>query len=152
MNGNLNSKPSQFQIFKGASAMRIQLDKPVREDQTYKTGCLYLQVAPSKPGNGQTGYDWENKKISCKIGVNDITKIIHGFKTRDNVDLFHEFNGDTKSIKFGKNARTVGSYFLNIQQNGSSGENKVSVSLSPEEVTALQLMLEASLPLIHNWY
>lgn len=44
-NGYTNDVPSQFQIFKKRSAMRIQLAK---SEQRFKTGCLFLQVAPAK--------------------------------------------------------------------------------------------------------
>ncbi len=147
--GKTNVKPSQFQIFKGKSAMRVQLDRPTREGSEHKVGCLFLQVAPSKPGNGQTGYEWENKKISVKIGVNDITSMIHGLRTNQNVDLFHEFGGDTKNIKFDVNT-SRGGYFLNLEQKGTT-ENKVTVSLTAAEITAFIIMLQAALPLIHNW-
>jgi len=148
-NGISNVKPSQFQIFKGKSAMRVQLDRPTREGFEHKVGCLFLQVAPSKPGTGQTGYEWEDKKISIKIGVNDITAIIHGLRSNINVDLFHEFGGDTKSIKFDTNVQR-GGYFLNVEQKGTA-ENKVTVPLSAAEITAFTIMLQAALPLIHNW-
>lgn len=145
-----NTKPSQFQIFKGKSAMRVQLDKPKRNDQEYKVGCLYLQAAPSKPGNGQTGYDWQDKKVSVKIGVNDISAIVHGLRMNQNVGLFHEFGGDTKRIDFNVNEQR-GGYFLSIAQDGQSGQSKVNVPLSQEEVTSFIIMLQAALPLIHNW-
>lgn len=144
-----NSKPSQFQVFKGKSAMRVQLDKPNRQQQEFKVGCLFLQVASAQTGQGQ-GYDWENGKISVKIGVNDISKIIYGLRSGNNVDLFHEFGGDTKTIKLNKNEQR-GGYFLSVQQGGSSGERKVNVPLSSDEITAFVIMLEAALPLIHNW-
>jgi hypothetical protein len=146
-----NAKPSQFQIFKGSSAMRIQLDIPNRQEQEYKVGCLYLQAAPVKEGSDRNNrsYDWENGKVSVKIGVNDISEIIYKVKRREEVDLFHEFNNDTKSIKF--NINQDRGYFLNIQQRGRSGEASVAIPLSPQEIDSLVLMLEYALPKIHNW-
>lgn len=148
-----NTKPSQFQIFKGKSAMRLQLDKPERADQVYQIGCLYLQAAPAKPGaTGENrSFDWEDKKISAKLGINDITKLVHGLANGENVDLFHEFNGDTKSIKFQIN-NEKGGYFLNLEQKSQrNGDQKIMVPISSEETTVLVIMLRAVLPLIHNW-
>lgn len=146
-----NAKPSQFQVFKGKSAMRVQLDKPNRDEQEYKVGCLYLQAAPSKPGGRNAGYDWEGKKVSVKIGVNDITEVIYRIKRRENVNLFHEFGGDTKTIRFDLNEER-GGYFLGIEQKSTkAGDNKVSVPLTPQETDALLIMLEYALPKIHNW-
>lgn len=145
-----NAKCSQFQIFKGKSAMRVQLDIPNRSTQEYKVGCLYLQVAPAIEGPDR-GYDWENKKISVKIGVNDISKIIYGLRTGGNVDLFHEFQGDTKTIKMNPNTQR-GGYFLSIEQvSTTTGKRSISVPLSSDETTAFVIMMEAALPLIHNW-
>lgn len=145
-----NTQPSQFQIFKNKSALRIQLDKPDRIDQKYKVGCLYLQAAPSKGAVGsESGYDWEDKKISVKIGVNDIAKIIDGISTGINIDLMHTFNDDRKVIKF--SVKDGGGYFLNIEQTSAGNKTSVSVPMSSEEVRSLMTMLNFALPLIHNW-
>jgi hypothetical protein len=147
--GKDNVKPSQFQIFKGKSAMRVQLDRPTRVGFEHKVGCLFMQVAPAKPGTGQTGYEWESKKISIKLGANDITSMIHGLRNGQPVELFHEFNDDIKTVRFSVNSER-GGYFLGVEQKGTS-ELKVSVPLSGAEVTAFTIMLQAALPLIHNW-
>ncbi len=148
-----NTKPSQFQIFKGRSAMRLQLDVPRRVEQQFNVGCLYLQVAPVKEGatkNNRT-FDWENRKISSKINVSDISQILYALKTMGEVNLFHEFNGDTKTISFTPKSNPDG-YFLTVEHRTSKGDvNKISVPLSMEEVTALAIMLQAALPKIHNW-
>lgn len=152
MESEINTLPSQYQIFKGKSAMRIQLSKPVRLDQKFQVGCLFMQLAPSKPGSGQTGYKWETDKISAKIGVNDITSIVHGLRNHEEVNLFHKFNGNSKTIKFDKNQSKRGSYFVSINESKEDGtKNSIAISLSPSEATAFTLMLESSLPLIHNW-
>lgn len=152
-NDVVNTKPSQFQIFKGSSAMRMQLDKPTRSDQVFKVGCIYLQAAPANPGpKGQmNGYDWENKKISVKIGVNDISKLLDGLRRGAEVSLFHKFNDDSKSIVFSPNEQR-GGFWLNLEHKTANGNtSKVSVPLATEEVTAFLTMLQFSLPLIHNW-
>lgn len=146
-----NAKPSQFQIFKGKSAMRVQLDVPNRSEQEYKIGCLYLQAAPARGSERSAGYDWENGKISVKIGVNDISEIVYKIKRREAVSLFHEFNGDTKAITFSINEQR-GGYFLGIQQKSvSQGDAQITVPLTPAETDAFVAMLEYALPKIHNW-
>ena len=145
-----NTQPSQFQIFKKKSAMRVQLDKPDRPDQKYKVGCLYLQAAPSKGEVGsESGYAWDESKISVKIGVNDISKILDGISTGKNIDLMHTFNEDRKVIKF--SVKDGGGYFLNIEQISGGTKTGVSVPLSSEEVRSFATMLNFAMPLIHNW-
>lgn len=146
-----NGKTSQFQIFKKKSAMRIQLDKPDRKDQEFKIGCLYLQAAPAKSENKDDGFDWEDKKISVKIGVNDITAILHGFKTGEGSKMFHEFNGDTKTIAFNPN-RERGGYFLQLEHSTKEGaKNRIAIPLTSAESYSLEVMLNYALPKIHNW-
>lgn len=147
----INGKPSQFQIFKGKSAMRIQLDIPNRKEQEFKVGCLFLQVAPAKSTGRDDGYDWENKKISVKLGVNDISTMLYRLRNRKAAELFHEFGGDKKVIKFEIN-ETKGGYFMNIEHTAAGGQvNKIMVPLTQEETDSLIVMLQYALPKIHNW-
>lgn len=146
----LNIYPSQFRIFKKRSAMRLQLDKPNRAGQKYDVGCLYLQAAPARGGNGtENGYEWEDKKISVKLGFNDLSEIIHGIKYGTEVSLYHTFNDDTKTIKF--SPKDGGGFFLNIEHTSNGEKNSVAVPLSDQEVGSLATMLSFALPLIHNW-
>ena len=43
-----NTLPSQFSIFKGKSAMRMQLQTPRSIEDKYKVACVILQLAPFK--------------------------------------------------------------------------------------------------------
>lgn len=146
-----NTHPSQFQIFKSKSALRIQLDKPNREDQRYKVGCLYIQAAPARADatKDDRGYMWESDKISAKLGVNDITKLLYSLKLGNDCDLFHSFGNSEKSIKF--NPKSGGGYFLNLEERVDGTKSNITVPLSQEEVEAFITMLTFSLPLVHNW-
>jgi len=144
----INDYPSQFRIFKKSCALRLQIDKPVKK---YGIGCIFLQAAPSNDGDGvNNGYAWDKKKISVKLGFNDISSIVYGLKTGKNVDLFHTYNEESKTIKF--SPKTGGGFFINIEHliNGEK-VGSLSVPLSDEEVGSMFTMLNFSLPLIHNW-
>lgn len=147
----INRTPAQWTVFKGQSAMRLQLQKNETLDDKYKTGCVSLQIAPFKEKRGETRiYNWEEKKISCKLGVNDITTIIYALRFGQEVKLYHEFNGVSKSINMNLNTEK-GGYFLSVQQNGENAQ-KLNVPLSSQETYGMLVMLEAALPLIHNWF
>jgi len=144
----INDYPSQFRIFKKSCALRLQIDKPKKK---YGIGCIFLQAAPSNNGDGvKNGYAWENEKISVKLGFNDINSILYGIKTNQDVNLFHTYNEESKSIKF--SPKTGGGFFINIEHliNGEK-IGSISVPLSNEETGSMLTMLNFSLPLIHNW-
>ena len=148
-----NTTPSQFTVFKGKSALRMQLQKPEKQEEKYKTGCVFLQVAPLKEVRGDTRiFNWEDGKISIKLGVNDLSNIIYGLRYGEDVKLFHEFGGDTKSIEIVRNVER-GGYFFSVSSKSKDGKSdKISVPISSQETVAMLVMFEAALPLIHNWY
>ncbi len=148
--GSINNRPTQYQIFKGSAAARFQIEKPT---EAYKVGCLYLQTAPSKGKvDGNNTYDWENKKISVKFGINDISKIYHLLKMNEKVELFHDFNEHQKIVSI--SPKEGGGYFLGVTEinKASKAQNKVSVPLSDEEVSTLTALLFWAIPLVHNWF
>ena len=140
--------PSQFNLYKGKSALRLQLSKVTKK---YGHGCLFLELAPVKPGQSGPNkqYDWEKSKISSKIGVTDISKLLYAMKTGTEAKMFHEFNGVTKSIDF--KPKEGGGYFLGVSQTKDTKSSNISIPIAGEETLALMIMLEAALPLIHNW-
>lgn len=144
----VNDRPTQYQIFKKSAAVRFQLERP---REAFKVGCLFLQIAPAKGKvEGNNTYDWEGKKISCKLGINDLTSLYHNLKNSENVDLFHKFGEDTKSIKF--EAKEGGGYFLNVtEMKADKSTNKINVPISAEETSTLIALLFWALPLVHNW-
>lgn len=147
----INTTPAQFTIFKGQTAARFQLQKPEKPEEKFKTGCVSLQIAPLKETKGKVKiYNWEEQKISCKLGVNDLTNILYALETGTDVKLFHEYNGVSKTISFTLNAER-GGYFIHVQQNGENAQ-KLSIPLSSQEVYGLFTMLKVALPLIHNWF
>ncbi len=147
----INRIPAQFSIFKGQTAARFQLQKPEKEEDRFRTGCISFQIAPYKEmRNGNRIYNWEEKKISSKLGVNDLTNIIYALESGGDVKLFHEFNGVSKSITMNPNTEK-GGYFLAVQQNGESAQ-KLSIPLTAPETYGLLIMMKAALPLIHNWF
>lgn len=143
-----NGTPTQYHIFKGKSALRLQIEKP---KERYKVGCLYLQAAPFKEvANGNNTYDWDKKKISVKFGINDLTNINHALKNGEGCEAFHEFNGNRKIIKF--EPKDNGGYFINVTETLKEGaKNSISVPISAEEASTIATLVTFAIPLIHNW-
>lgn len=146
-----NTLPSQFSIFKGKSAMRMQLQTPRSIEDKYKVGCVILQLAPFKEEkNGTRIFAWEDLKLTVKIGVNDLTKIIYAIDSGGEVELFHEFNGTNKTIKLKLNGDK--GWFLSVLQNSQDGSKQnISIPITTDEGYAIGIMLKHALPIIHNW-
>lgn len=145
-----NIRTTQYQVFKGSAAARFQLERP---REAYKVGCLFLQAAPLKGKvDGNNTYDWENKKISVKLGINDLSQIHYKLKVGERVELFHKFGDDNKIINF--DPKEGGGYWLKIAESSNvdkTKKNSVSVPLSDEEVSTLVVLTFFAMPLIHNW-
>lgn len=149
----VNTTPTQYHIFKGKSALRIQIEKPTKADQKYKVGCLYLQAAPFKAEvNGNKTYDWEGKKISVKFGINDLTQINHALKYGEGCEVFHSFGNSNKVIKL--EPKEGGGYFISITETvkEANTKNSISVPISAEETSTLATLITFAIPLIHNWF
>jgi len=64
--------------------------------------CMFLELAKqTKPMDDSAPYDWENTKITVKLGIADITKMMAYFKmdTDDALKLFHRTPKSTKTIE-----------------------------------------------------
>ncbi|MBP7966692.1 hypothetical protein KAZ66_00320 [Candidatus Woesebacteria bacterium] len=147
-----NTMPSQFSIFKGKSAMRMQLQKPEAIEEKFKIGCIFLQIAPYKEErNGTRIFSWEDLKISIKLGVNDLTQLVYAIDSGGEAKLFHQFNDISKSIELKINGDK--GWFFSVAQSAKDGtKSNLSIPISREEGYAIGIMLKAALPLIHNWY
>ncbi len=144
--------PSQFSIFKGKSALRMQLQKPEAIEDKFKIGCIILQMAPFKEErNGVRIFAWEELKVTVKLGVNDLTQLIYAIDAGGEAKLFHQFNDTTKSIELKLNGDK--GWFLSVAQSAKDGaKQNISIPISREEGYALGIMLRAAIPLIHNWF
>ena len=144
--------PSQFSIFKGKSAMRMQLQKPEAIEDKFKIGCIILQIAPFKEEkNGVRIFAWEEQKLTVKLGINDLTQLVYAIDSGGETKLFHLFNETTKSIEFKLNGDK--GWFLSVAQSGKDGaKQNISIPISREEGYTIGIMLKAALPLIHNWF
>lgn len=91
------NRSAQFSLFKSKAAFRLGVERPT---EAFKVGSLNIQMAPFKEKKNDVNiYDWENKKVSIKIGVNDILKFIKSFADGSAVELFHKFGDSSKTIK-----------------------------------------------------
>ena len=140
--------PAQYTLFKGKSAMRLQMQKP---EADFKTGCIFMQIAPFKEErNGTKIYSWEDLKISVKLGINDLTTLVYAFDSAGECSLFHKFNDTSKTIALKVN--DTRGWFLAVNEIKKDGaKSMVSIPVSREEGYIISVMIKAAFPAIHGW-
>lgn len=139
-------RPAQFSIFKGKSALRLGISKPIED---YSTGFLFVEFAEVKGKNdsGNRIYDWENK-IGVKLGMADISKLSYALQYGDSLELFHKTDKSSKIISLQRSTEGSSPYFFSVSQQGGK---KISVPISGEEAYALLCVFKHSIPKILNW-
>lgn len=145
-------RPTNLQFFKGKGAIRFRPTRPAEFD----VGYVMLSIAPAFPGksarNGDANiYDWQNQKLNAKLGLADIQNILFSLANNANAEMFHEFNGTKKTVKFTLNEER-GGYFVSVNETKADGsKNNVSVPITAEETFLLYNLLTAFLPSMFNW-
>jgi hypothetical protein len=140
--------PTSFNIYKKSAAAQFTLLPPRRDENNriQKTGAILLEVAPSQ---GEKSYDWKNSKLSFAFGINDLTSFFDDPSSPKWGSFYHENDGVSKklSITHGEGKYT-GTFMMGL----SSGEKRVSISLSQGEFQVLGRLFTAAIPKMLGWY
>ena len=139
--------PTSFNIYKKSAAAQFTL-LPPRVDENNrikKTGAVLLEMAPFQ---GEKSYDWKNSKITFAFGINDITQFFDDPSSSKWGSFFHQNDGSNKKLQISHGeGRYEGTFMMSL----SSGENRVSVSLSAGEFQVLGRLFTAALPKMLGW-
>ena len=139
--------PTSFNIYKKAAAAQFTLLPPRRDDngRIQKTGAILLEMSPSQ---GEKSYDWRGQKLTFAFGISDLVNFFDDPSSPKWGSLYHDNDGvGTKlSITPGE-GKYVGTYMLSL----SSGDQRVSVSLSGGEFQVLGRLFTAALPKMLGW-
>lgn len=140
--------PSSFTIYKKSAAAQFTLLPPRTDDEgkrIQKTGAVLLEMAPSQ---GEKSYDWKNKKVTFAFGISDMTQFFDDPSSSKWGSFYHDNDGVGKklSITHGE-GRYEGTFMMSL----SSGEDRVSVSLTGGEFQVLGRLFTAALPKMLGW-
>lgn len=116
--------------------------------------CMFLEMAPQDPTNIESKKMDYDKKVRIKLGVPDISAIIHGFTMKEEFKLFHktDYGNTTLDFRHAKTDGKVTGYFMNISKKANDGDpQRVSTPLAPQEITTLKILLERALIRILSW-
>lgn len=139
--------PTSFNIYKKSAAAQFTLLPPRRDEngRIQKTGAVLLEVAPSQ---GEKSYDWKNQKITFAFGISDLTQFFDDPSSPRWGSFYHDNEGTGKKLTLSPGeGKYAGTFMLSL----SSGEQRVSVSLSAGEFQVLGRLFTAALPKMLGW-
>tara|TARA_E500000331_G_C17179612_1_gene679943 strand:- start:242 stop:670 length:429 start_codon:yes stop_codon:yes gene_type:complete len=139
--------PTCFPIYKKSAAAQFTLLPPkVDENQRIqKSGAVLLEMAPS---SGERSYDWKNNKITFAFGMNDLVAFFDDPTSSKWGSFYHDNNGVTKKLTI---SHGEGKYEGTFMMSLSSGDSRVSISLTGGEFQVLGRLFTAALPKMLGW-
>ena len=138
--------PASFNIYKKSAAAQFTLLPPRRDDngRVNKTGAVLLEMAPSQ---GEKSYDWKSK-ITFAFGINDLTQFFNDPSSPRWGSFYHDNDGTGKKLAISPGeGKYAGTFMMSL----SSGDSRVSVSLSSGEFQVLGRLFTAALPKMLGW-
>lgn len=138
--------PASFNIYKKSAAAQFTLLPPRRDDngRVNKTGAVLLEMAPSQ---GEKSYDWKSK-ITFAFGINDLTQFFNDPSSPRWGSFYHDNDGTGKKLTLSPGeGKYAGTFMMSL----SSGDSRVSVSLSSGEFQVLGRLFTAALPKMLGW-
>jgi len=119
-----------------------------------RDGCVFVEMAPTI---GKNVYDWDNK-ITFALSVNDMSQLLLGLRTGDEVKLMHDPGAGTdnkgqvsKYMTFNSPNGTKIGGFLYLTQIINDDKRNYKVPLSGAEVVALGELLRVALTRALAW-
>ena len=140
--------PTSYNIYKKSAAAQFTL-LPPRSDENkriQKTGAVLLEMAPSQ---GEKSYDWRNKKLTFAFGISDLSQFFDDPSTNSRWgNFYHDNDGTGKKLTFTPGeGKYTGTFMLSL----SSGEDRISISLTAGEFQVLGRLFTAALPKMLGW-
>lgn len=138
---------TSFNIYKRSAAAQFSLLPPRRDEngRISKTGAVLLEMAPSQ---GEKSYAWKTSKLTFAFGINDITQFFDDPSSPKWGNFFHQNDGTNKKLQITHGeGRYEGTFMMSL----SSGEDRISVSLSAGEFQVLGRLFTVALPKILGW-
>jgi len=138
---------ASFNIYKKSAAAQFSLLPPRRDEngRVSKNGAVLVEMAPSI---GEKTYDWKNKKLTFAFGVNDLVQFFDDPSSGKWGSFLHDNDGQIKKLTITPGeGKYQGTYMMGI----SSGDVRVSVSLSAGEFHTMGRLFNFALPKILGW-
>ena len=115
---------------------------------------LFLEI--TRQVEGERKFDWDNK-ITVKLDLVDIAKILLGFKTLREISIFH--NPDARNQIQGERSKTVnmkfskeyGCYYLRVGYKVKESVQQIGIPINLEEAIIMDELLRFAIPRLVSW-
>jgi hypothetical protein len=121
--------------------------------------CMFLEMAKQfNDMDSEAPYDWENTKITVKLGIPDITKMLAYFRGGEEgkpLKLFHQNERGSKAIEMEYQSK-YNSFYLKVSMKEKDKDGKellrnCAIPIGVDEVELLRVGMEQALRLILGW-
>ena len=149
--GNTNqiyySEPVKFH--KKTTQMQMHIKKPSVKNDKIERGALFFEIAKAKEGT--ENMDWDNK-ITMKIGVSDIGKIMAGIKNiaNEGIKIYHESNNGSTTLNINSGQRP-GTFSFQYGKKVAEKADNIQIYLNAEDMNIFMTLITAGLPVILGW-
>lgn len=123
-----------------------------------KRDCMFLELARQvRPINDPKPYDWDNTRITVKLGESDIGKLLALFggslppnpdPKKEDLMLYHQNPKGNKVIKIKKQAR---GYYLKVSVKEQNHEDAIAVPIGWDEAELIKIALRRGYEIILGW-
>lgn len=130
------------------SALQFKLSKMSGGDS-----ALFIEAAnQDKSAPTEKKFLWDKeKKIIMKLGLVDIEKFLHAFRSKKETDIFHKNEKGQATIKIKENDPKYGGFYVKISAKVGEVTKNVGIPLSEPEVIGVSLMLQLAFNKILGW-
>jgi len=120
--------------------------------------CMFMELAKQvRPMRDSRPYDWENTKITVKLGDTDIGKLLALFNgnlplasdpKKEDLMLFHKNAKGNKIIKLKKQDR---GYYMKVSVKEGDKNDSISLPISWDEAELISIGLRKGYEIILGW-
>lgn len=123
-----------------------------------KRDCMFFELAKQVRGmNDPKPYDWENTRVTVKLGEGDIGKLLALFEgnwplnpdeKKEDLMLFHNNAKGNKVIKIKKQRR---GYYMKVSVKEDGKQDAIAVPISWDEAELVKIALRRGYEIILGW-
>lgn len=120
--------------------------------------CMFLEMAKQvRPMDDPKPYDWENTRITIKLGEVDIGKLLALFNgalppnqdpNKEDLALFHENAKGHKVIKIKRQDR---GYYMKVSVKEDGKQDQIAIPISWDEAELVRIALTRGYELMLGW-
>lgn len=120
--------------------------------------CMFLEMAKQiRPMDDPKPYDWENTRVTIKLGEVDIGKMLALFRQtlplnpdpqKEDLMLYHENAKGNKVIKFKVQER---GFYMKVSVKEGDKTDQISIPISFDEAELIRIALEEAYRIMLGW-